>query len=71
MFLVDSERELLTKIVCGFGSAPCNHPDKVRKTFYSLKRKGLIEPLVLKGVVRKGYVATDQGTLLCRKELTK
>jgi hypothetical protein len=70
MFLTDAEKGLLIKIVQEFGSAPCCHPDRVRKVFYSLNKKGLITPLVVKGTVRKGYKSTDQGLSLY-KELTK
>jgi DNA-binding PadR family transcriptional regulator len=55
------EQEILHRISKNFIDAPINHRKNVRPVFHSLKRKGLIEPFVKDGIVRKGYVITTKG----------
>lgn len=52
--------DILTTIARG-GKAPSQNN---RKSFYKLKAMGLIEPLVVRGAVRKGYVITTSGKQL-------
>jgi DNA-binding PadR family transcriptional regulator len=55
------EQEILRRISKNVIDAPINHQKNVRPVFHSLKRKGLIEPFVKDGIVRKGYVITTKG----------
>ncbi len=59
--VTEIENKLLLSIVNGGIDGPINHPSYMKKVFYALKKKGLIEPFVKDGKIRKGYVATDAG----------
>jgi DNA-binding PadR family transcriptional regulator len=67
--LSDLERQILLVVKKKVIDAPINHPKNHQPAFSSLKRKGLIEPFVKNGKVRKGYTITTKGADVLSEEV--